>query len=156
MAIVVEDGTGVAGANSYVTAAEFDAWLAERGINENLHTIEEHVHKAMDYLEAQNFIGVKANKDQSLQWPRHSAWIDNYPIDATEIPKQLKLAQFEIMLADHNGDGLTNPIERQTVQETVGSISVTYASGQPNRRTLPAVTLALKKLIQSPNLVSRA
>jgi hypothetical protein len=156
MAIVVEDGTGVAGANSYVTEAEYVAWLGERGLNDNVHTISEHIYKAMDYLEAQNFIGVKANKNQALQWPRHSVWVDNYPVDATEIPKQLKLAQFELMLAEHNGDSLLSPVERQTVQETVGAISVTYASNQPNRRTLPAVTLALKKLIQSPNMVSRA
>jgi len=44
MALVVEDGSNVSGANTYVTLAEFKAWADERGITyDNDAKVTQHI-----------------------------------------------------------------------------------------------------------------
>ncbi len=53
MAIVVEDGTVVAGANSYITRASAIAYAAARGVTlANTTATDAQVVKAFDYLES--------------------------------------------------------------------------------------------------------
>jgi len=157
MALIVEDGSVVAGANTYVTLEEYLDWAHARGMHPQGDNEEEyHILRAMDYIEKQPFLGTKANENQPLQWPRHRVWIDGYPIDSNQIPNELKIAVFELAQAHHDNDDLLAPVERQTIQETIGGISVTYAKSQPQRRSLPAVRLALQKLVYSASTVSRS
>ena len=111
MTIVVEDGTRVTGANSYVTEAELTAYAVARGITISGDP-EELLIKAMDYIEELDFIGVKYQYDQALQWPRAYVMIDTYYIDQDEIPQQLKDALCEVAISiDTDEDPLAN-VER--------------------------------------------
>jgi protease II len=94
MALIVEDGSLVANANSYITLAEYKAWADARGLTYSADdtTVEQQILRAMDYLERIEYIGNKANENQPLQWPRTEALIDGYYADATEIPKEVKTA----------------------------------------------------------------
>lgn len=86
--LVVEDGSGVAGANSYVSYDDAIAWAALRGysIGADQTTAEQNLIQAVDYLEAQRsrYQGYKTNDPdifiypavQPLQWPRTNVWID--------------------------------------------------------------------------------
>jgi len=157
MALVVEDGSNVSGANTYVTLAEFKAWADERGITyDNDAKVTQHIYRAMDFIERQNFQGRKANETQPLQFPRTDVIIDGYYVDANEIPKELKIALYEQINIEHLGYSNLATVDRRTISESIGDISVTYANNSSSKTDTPALTYALKKLIISPQTVTRA
>jgi hypothetical protein len=80
MAIVVEDGSVVTGANSYITLAEARAYGVLYGVTISAvdATAEVLSHKAVRYLEARRnqYQGTKVSVDQPLQWPRYDVVVD--------------------------------------------------------------------------------
>ena len=160
MTLIIEDGTKVTGANSYITVAEYEAWVDARfGTNHTGHgddaLVEQYILRAMDYFERLAFRGVKANEDQPLQWPRYNVNIDGYYKDATEIPAEVKTALYELTRAEETSDGLLNEVKRKTKREKIGDIEVEYSDNSSSRDMLPAVTHALRKLTVSPMQVVR-
>lgn len=157
MALVIEDGTGVTGANSYVTATQWDAWATARGITHS-HSdaqIEKYILRAMDYFENQNFIGKKATDEQELQWPRANVVIDSYAVSAETIPDEVKKAVYELVKTESDSDSLLSPLERQTTREKIGALEVNYKGSASMRKQTPAVTNAMKKIIFPLDAVSR-
>ena len=69
MALTIEDGTGVAGANTYLSEDEFAAYASARG-KIITGSLEQLIIQAMDYVETLRFRGQKNSSDQALQWPR--------------------------------------------------------------------------------------
>lgn len=142
MAIIVENGSLVTGANSYVTTAELTTYATARGII-LVAGAEQLLVKAMDYIESLNFKGVRFTRDQSLSWPRSYVVIDGYYLDSDEIPKQLKNGQMETAIAIDQGEDplLTSP--RRTVRERVDVVEVEYANNSAslpiNRRIVNAL-----------------
>jgi len=110
MALVIEDGTGKADAQSYASEAEIAAYALERGITVS-GTDTELLIQAMDYIETKNFIGDKNTKEQALQWPRINAVTDGFYIDTDEIPLSLINSQIEVALSI---DGGVNPMSSET------------------------------------------
>jgi hypothetical protein len=157
MALVIEDGTLVSGANSYVTLNEYRAWANARGItaSDSDTVLERYVLRAMDYLEQLIFIGNKANENQPLQWPRTEALIDGYYADATEIPSQVKKALYEAIKVEADGYSELSNQDRRTIREKIGDIEITYADNSENRTITPALTSALKKIVQPATTVMR-
>lgn len=157
MALVIEDGTVVSGANSYVTLNEYRAWANARGItaSDSDTVLERYVLRAMDYLEQLMFIGNKANENQPLQWPRTEALIDGYYADATEIPSQVKKALYEAIKVEADGKSELLNQDRRTIKEKIGDIEITYADNSENRTITPALTSALKKIVQPATTVMR-
>lgn len=146
MAIVVEDGTVVSGANSYVTEAELTTYATNRGVTIS-GTNSELLYKAMDYLEGQSFIGIKYSEAQPLQWPREQVWIDGYYIERTIIPTELKNAQMIIALAIDAGYDPLSTIERSTKRETVDVVTVEYMDNASAAEIIRSIPNALKKLV---------
>lgn len=148
MALVVEDGSVVAGANTYITLAEFKAWADDRGISYGTDdAVNKQIYRAMDYFERLQFIGNKANENQPLQWPRTEALIDGYYADATEIPPQVKIAVYEAVVVEAAGDSELETQDRRTIREKVGDIEVQYAENSSNRKITPALQYALNKIV---------
>ena len=157
MALVVEDGTLVSGADSYVTLAEFKAWADKRGVTYGTDSVvTQQIYRAMDYIESLNFIGEKSDENQALQWPRDQVVIDGYYIDSDEMPNELKVAVYESIKAELDGDSRMTASDRRTISEKVGELQVTYANNADVKRSIPAVTKALRKLIRPMAMVSRA
>lgn len=157
MALVVEDGTLVSGADSYVTLAEFKAWADKRGVTYGTDdAVTQQIYRAMDYIESLNFIGEKSDENQALQWPRDQVVIDGYYIDSDEMPSELKVAVYESIKAEIDGDSRMTASDRRTISEKVGDLQVTYANNADVKRSIPAVTRALRKLIRPMAMVSRA
>jgi len=150
MALVIEDGSVVTGANSYVTLAEFKAWADSRDISYNAddNVLEAQILRAMDYIERLYFIGNKANENQPLQWPRTEALIDGYYADATEIPKEVKIAVYEATVVEAAGYSELEIQSRKTLRERVGDIEVQYAENSENRTITPALQYALNRIVQ--------
>ena len=145
--IIVEDGSNVTGANSYVTESELNTWLTDRGLSIT-GSASVNLLLAMDYLETQRFIGVKSNTDQELQWPRTGVYIDSMAVGADEIPKDLKLAQIQTAYSIDQG---ANPMDISTPavkREKVDSLEVEYQDGA-GRAVNVAINRYLSKLLIS-------
>jgi len=149
MALVVEDGSVVTGANTYVSLAEFKAWADDRGITYGADdAVTKQIYRAMDYFERLQFIGNKANENQPLQWPRTEALIDGYYADATEIPTPVKTALYEAVVVEAAGNSELEVQDRKTIREKIGDIEVQYADNSENRKITPALQYALNKIVQ--------
>jgi hypothetical protein len=157
MAIVVEDGTLVSGANSYITLAEFKAWADDRGItygNDSL--LSQQLYRAHDYFETLRFRGLKADENQTMQWPRDQVLIDGYAVDSNEIPSEVKLSIYELIKIEIDGDSKLAPSEREVTSEQIDSIKITYKDNAGMKRSTPALERALRKLVLPASEVTRA
>ena len=156
MALVIEDGSVVSGANSYITIANYKSWADERSISYGTDTvIESAIHRAMDWFERQFFIGNKANENQLLQWPRTEALIDGYYADATEIPTQVKTAVYEATKVQIDGNSELENQARKTLRERVGDIEVEYATNSENRTSTPSLSFAMNRIVRPVTEVGR-
>lgn len=156
MTIIVENGTIVPDADSYVSVADYEAWADARGIEYDDTQLESQILRAMDYIETLRFIGQKSTKAQPLQFPRVGVVVDGYELDYNEIPAQLKKAVFESVKAESEGVSQLANIERRTMREKVGEIEVQYAENSNSTTSVIAINKALYKLIAPAFLVSRA
>lgn len=97
MALIVEDGSIVIGANSYVSLAEIRAYCDMRGIS--LPTEDADVETmavlAFDYIESfrSRYKGCTTTPNQRTSWPRSGVVLGDYAVPSNEIPWQLKEAQ---------------------------------------------------------------
>ena len=122
--MVVEDGTGLSNADSFVSVAYADTYFTTRGVSAwaSLTNKEALLIKATDYIEAvysEAWKGVTLNDTQSLSFPRI---ID----DATVYPDRLLKAVCELALKANDGDLLVD-VEQRTIEEKVDVITVKYA-----------------------------
>lgn len=129
MALIIEDGSIVENANSYVTVAEAQAYADARGLTVTL--TEGQLVQAMDYLEAQRsqYQGVKVDPEQSLQFPRNCVYVDTILLDYTKIPNILKQAQMRLAIEVANGIDLFPSRTSGTFvkREKVGPIDTEYS-----------------------------
>lgn len=108
MALIIEDGSIVANAQSYASAADVRAFAILRGValSADDAVVEAQIISAMDYIESKEpkMKGSRVESTQSLSWPRANAPIqcnDYYPDD--QIPPQLKQALGHLVIAQFNG-----------------------------------------------------
>lgn len=103
MAFLVEDGTGLAAANSYVSVANAEAYADDRGLTftsgstANKQSALVRATAAIDAEYGALFSGWRANdRSQALEWPREDAYDreDNL-IANNEIPDELVEATIE-------------------------------------------------------------
>lgn len=147
MAIVIEDGSIVSTANSYVTTAELATYAADRGVTVT-GTASVLLLNAMDYIESCSFIGTKKTSTQPLQWPRYEVYIDGWYFPSDDIPNELKNGQMAVALAIDAGNGPLIDLPSAVKQETVGEISVTYQDGASSVPIVRTINAALKKLLK--------
>ncbi len=148
MAIVVETGSIVNGANSYVSETELTTYAIARGIT-LVGDEEELLINAMDYIESLAFIGLKWTRDQDLKWPRSDVWIDGYYIDSDTIPNELKNGQMAVAIAVDQGNGPLKTIDRQTKRERVGELEVEYMDGSSSTPIVRTINSSLAKLMKN-------
>lgn len=120
MSLIVEDGTGVEGADSYVSleeANEYHTNLANMDwVNSTNDTLKEaYLRKAALFLDGVYGIrasGVPKTTDQGLLFPEVGAYyINGEPVDPDSIPRAYKAAQCEAALLCLNGVDLTINVE---------------------------------------------
>jgi len=104
MSLIIEDGTGKADAESYVSVAEVLVYLgklypASTFITADIAVQERRCRQGTTYIDLKYgsiWIGDRANQHQALDWPRKFATdADNYAILTNEIPARLKLMAYE-------------------------------------------------------------
>ena len=108
--LIVEDGSGVAGANTYATANQAINYAASRGI-----TLVDNDELASQLIVAADYIGSKELQyqgdrsfpiAQSLSWPRIGAIIYTLEISPTSIPTNIVQAQCQLVIEQVNGENL--------------------------------------------------
>ncbi|HSW46500.1 MAG TPA: DnaT-like ssDNA-binding protein [Phycisphaerae bacterium] len=170
--LVVEDGTGLATANSYASVVAADTYhtavtrstdwsLAALSVKENALIV------ATQYLDIEyegRWRGRKASSTQALSWPRVGG-VDNdsYAIEWNAVPENLKRACAELALRVVLGDELlgvvAQPGDVASESKSLGPLSksVTYVAGRPaGGKQYPKVESLLKPLLEVSGRVYRA
>ena len=137
MALIIEDGTIVSGANSYASLAVLRAYATARGITLSATdaTVEVMAIKAMDYLEAKRnqYQGEKVSNTQELQFPRYNLIIDGFDFPANDIPNELIKAQCQLVLEVNAGNILMPTLTEAPIKkEVIGPIETEYAVSAGN------------------------
>ena len=154
MAIIVEDGTIVTNANSYVDVAYVDTFCEGLGLSAweeaDDDDKETAILRAMAYIEGMTFKGYKTEDDQSLKWPRDEAVDeDGYAIDDDAIPAVLQSAVSRAAYEEVVSPGiLQSNLTRDdfVTSERVDVISITYEQGK-NEIIFRAITNYLKSIV---------
>lgn len=157
MTIIVEDGSNVTGANSYVSLVDARAILIPLGQDLDLDDAiaEQQILNAARYIEAfrQSFKGWKRNGIQSMQWPRFGVSIDDSSIGSDIIPQDLIDSQVFAAYEYAQGQTLqpSSPGQSVASEEVVGAVKVSYfdkgaIDGSP---TLVRVNDSLNPLLKS-------
>lgn len=132
--LIVEDGTGVSNANSYVTIEQARTFAAMRGItlpseDEKLKT---HIFDAMDFVEGYSarFKGRKLDPTQELQWPRCGVYLDGVELPYSPLPKALIDAVCQLTADSATGGPLNGKTTSYAVKRTkVEGLEIEYATG---------------------------
>ena len=149
MSLIVEDGTGLAAADSYVSIADAleyhaamgnTAWAAATEAAQEIA-----LRRAAQYLDTEyRYRGTRYNTAQALEWPRV-----NYEFDYR--PEVWPVAAVEQAACEAALRALTNTLRSdvstdQVIEETVGPITVKYASKSGQTR-YPVVSSLLRRYV---------
>lgn len=155
MALIIEDGTIVANADSYITVIEYNAWADARfGATRTTRPADDTeaealIYRAMDYFEAQSFQGYTSIETQPLQWPRVGVYIDGYYVESTAIPKEVKTSLYELAYSEEQGNSDLAPVGQKVKREKADVVEIEYADGSSSTTYNRAVSSAMKKLLAS-------
>ncbi len=159
MSIVVEDGTGLSTAETYISVADASTYFTARGnttwdaldTGEATANREAALRKATDYMTAiyrDRWEGVRYTEDQALCWPRSGVVCDSWAIDIDEIPTEVKRACAELALKSASDD-LQADLTQGVVREKVGVIEVEYNKNSPQSKRYPAIDFMLWPFLKS-------
>lgn len=159
MALVVEDGTGKADAESYVGVADCAAWATKNGAAFSAApeaSAEAALRRATRFIDATygaRFIGFRTNgRAQALQWPRRDAYDeanDEYLPD-DEVPQEIVTAACEAAVRELAEPGSLAPdLERGGAVKRLqaGSVQIEYAGNASALTTFTVIDNALAGLL---------
>lgn len=138
--LTIENGSIVAGAVSYASAADLVAFAALRGEAVPATEAEQEalLIKAMDALQGRAWKGCRISDTQPLEWPRSGVTRDSQTLPSDQIPRELFYAQLSLALAAQTTT--LQPIAEANakgavIEETVsGAVTLKYAN---NANVLP-------------------
>lgn len=148
--IIVEDGSVVSGANSYVSEAELSAYATDRNItlSGDYGDASELLVRSMDYMEMLEYSGDKYSRDQPLQWPRVGVVVDDYSVSRETLPPDLKKAQLALAIAiDQGYDPLAN-VDRTQQRIKIDVIDITYDDSAASIPYAQTFSHRVRKLIR--------
>ena len=171
MTIIVEDGTGLANAESYVSVADANTYHSKIGNDAwaDLDTSvkEQLLRKATDYMVAQyrlQYAGYRRYSTQSLDWPRlYVPLIDSlsanvFPqyVDFDIVPVTVKNACAELALKAYTAI-LMQDLTQGVIREKVDVIEVEYDKFSPQQTRYEQIDAMLSVFFkQQGNDMSRS
>jgi len=160
MTLIIEDGSIVANANSYVTDAEYVDYAATRGktIATTATDREIELTLSMDYLYNQDYQGQRSEPDNQEQpFPRYGVYLNDRLLDSATIPKELKNAQMEGAIASNGQELLVNSSSGNVQSEKLDVLEISYFSnGKKTRIRLDRVNNYLSCLLNNSNRLVRS
>jgi hypothetical protein len=163
MALETETGTGSATAESYISVADCDTYLAARNqtlwASADFSTAEKEgcLRRATDYMQQvyrMRWRGTRVNTTQALDWPRYNVprpdhgtyTVSLYASDA--VPTEVQHACAELAWRAAFGE-LAPDLSRKTASEKVGEIAVQYEAGAAQYVRFVAVDRLLAPLLKT-------
>jgi len=159
----VEDGTGVSGANSYLTIADADQYHLDIGTAaaswDNLSDAvkQQALRDGTRYLDAaygERWKGARADGTNPLDWPRsYVIDTDGFDVESNVIPQGLKDACAEAAFratTETLTPDVTTPGTVQTLAEQIGPIKRTkvYHGGQGEYKRFTVIERLLHDLVE--------
>lgn len=147
MALILEDGTGLANAESYCSVAQAAAYHSARGRADDWDAVvdkEAALRLATDHMlqvYSGRWKGTRLNTTQALDWPRVGVRTLDAPtvdLPSNAIPPGVRNACAELALRS-DAAALLQDTGRETLSESVGEVSVTYAEGKTRQTQYPVV-----------------
>jgi hypothetical protein len=158
MAFVVEDGTGLANATSYLAVADADAYHVDMGnaswalaSNANKQSALIRATKSLDAMYNGQWKGLLYSSTQALAWPRTEAR-NELDDEYTGVPVILKNATAEGALIELGTPGaLLISKERGGLvkMEKVDVITIEYQDGAPGATSYPTIASVISPLLES-------
>jgi hypothetical protein len=186
MSLIVEDGSIVAGANSFISLADADAYFEVRGnaawsaADDDAKTAA--LIRATDYL-TRHYVwkGATVKQAQALCWPRSpsspypyntyfataSGYLgtsdplldqNGWVIANNVVPQQVKAAQCLLAL-EALTQALDPALERGNLirrESVAGAVDIEYEPGAPGRTVFPAVDSLLRGLVRAGGMATFA
>lgn len=158
MALIIENGTIVANANSYVSVSVLNDYLSSVGVTTTANdaTKETYLILAMQYIEAlrNKFKGSKVSSLQLLQWPRKDVEIDGFDILETVMPTELIKAQCQLVVEQIKGKPLfpsakTVVNEGAVIEKTVGPLTKKFAASNQLSSTSPIMFASVNAFLNA-------
>ena len=157
MALIIENGTNVAGAEAYADVTACSAWsVAYYGSAMTGSTADKEaaIRRAVAYLDSLKWKGARTHgRDQSLAWPRDGVTdCEGLAIASDEIPDELIFAQHTLDRVEFLSPGALSPsvsLGGVVKREKVDVIEVEYdtARMQGNAQEMrPIITMAMDKI----------
>lgn len=162
MALIVEDGTGLPNAESYISVADADAYLESRGLSAwgplDVADKEKALRRATDYMSAyygSRWKGCRVTSTQSLDWPRYDVprpdvpgGYSAFPIyyDPAQVPVDVKHA-CALLALKATTEELAPDQCRPMIREKVGPLDTTWAQYTVDQKRYRAVDMLLAKFL---------
>lgn len=149
MALIVEDGTGLSTAESYISVADTDTRHSDSGQTNwaLLSTAEKEqaLRRATDYMEQayrSRWKGTRKERLQALSWPRYDVIVDRWSVDSDIVPTDIANACADLALKAAAGD-LNADLTRGIVREKVGPLETEYDRASPQQTRYRSIDMAL-------------
>jgi hypothetical protein len=164
MALIVEDGTGLANAESYISVLDCDALLIQWGRSSEAWvalddaTKEGLLRNSTMYIDSEyalKFSGEVLNSTQALAWPRSNAYkVNGQSIPSDEVPVEvLRATSFVAVESVEGGVYSDEDNGARIASESVGlgqsalTESKSYVGGKDSSYTSKSADLVLKPLL---------
>lgn len=150
--LIVEDGTGQADANSYVTIAAARKYAADRNITLSAddNEVAGMLVAACDFIETQGpFQGTEKVQTQRLSFPRAGMFFRNQHYVDALVPTQIREAQLQLVLdIKENGPLMTSKSEYAVKKRVLEGLATEYAVGPYAEAKRRAINPLARKLIR--------
>jgi len=153
MALIVEDGTGLSTAESYLSETDADTYWSNRGdatwAAATTAAKEESLRRATQYLDASfNWIGVIKSTTQALNWPRAAAYDREDRSLADQVPTLVEQACAELAKEALSG-ALIATVSRDDRAKRVkaGSVEVEFEGGVSSQKSYALAALIVSPLV---------
>lgn len=137
----VEDGSGVEGADSYVSLVEADDYVEAWHDPTEWEAADERereraLRRGTRQVDEYQFRGRRATDKQSLAWPRaHVGEVDGRWVPWDEVPREIRHATIELAMAIIRGEEQTIGGELLTRERiTAGPVTTERQYAEPTRR----------------------
>ena len=155
MALTIENGSIVAGADSYVSRADFIAWALRRGYTvADDDLVDNKLVIAFDFINGieASLAGMLSVRGQTGAYPRTDLVLQTYSWLSTEIPTQAKDYQMSLALDQVNGIDIFNPPQSDSVavkrSKVEGAVEEEYAVSDDPAFLYQSLSNRLRQILQ--------
>lgn len=156
---IVEDGTGVDGATTYMDLAEAQDLADTFGLTWPVDTDQQQValNKGAAFLERYKYKGSKVSCTQGLKWPRADVYVECCEIPSDSVPDDIKQAQIYAAAYSASSELRATTSGRVIASERVDVLEVSYFdNGKSNGVvSIPEVTDRISQYLGGGNRALR-